>query len=540
MKKVLLVLLAALFLLTCLAGCTSSALDSDTTDLDEANTAINDTTDGLSEKITNLEGKIQSLESSLATIDTQIKDLDKTSDTKLLEETKAELQEEINAVKNELKKEIESISDTFNGVSTEKITNFETKISTLEATFKTLSESVKALQEKADKNGEDITDLKDKTDKNGEDITGLKNKTDKNGEDIADLKEKIETLEAEKSELETKLNENGEDIAALLERLEALEAEKNAMQAQISCLLGGSHSWEYTDNKDGTHNKTCSLCDFSINNDTHVYFFTYKGEDMFKTITASCACGDSHSLKYDCFCYDCGKPFHDVDENCYCKNCIDTMHNVDPTNGICNHCNEFTAEASVTIDGVKTYYSIINYALLAAIETDGALVVLENNATLRYYHEDFNKGTVTLDLNGKIFDSHSNYALRLEDTCNITVKDSVGTGKFADEKMLNSGDGTIIFESGSADTVFPSTDGTLIVTGGNIKNIYNNTKTATLTLSGGTFGLVETFADYHSLADLLAEGYCYYDSDGNVVDTNSISAVDGWYKVTNVTVAPIK
>ena len=299
-----------------------------------------------------------------------------------------------------------------------------------------------------------------------------------------------------------------------------------------------NHSVGYTDNGDGTHTEACDACDYEIISE-HSYTFT-PDEEIYGMIIALCACNEMHQLGYDCACYDCEKFFHNLDENCYCSNCRDYIHDVDPTNGICNRCNEFTAEASVTVDGTKTYYSIINYALLAAIENEGSLLVLENNAILRNHSNDFNGGTFTLDLNGKVFDSNSNYALNLNLTnTNITIKDSVGGGSFADNKTVTS-NGTITFESGSAYKVFPSSGGALIVKGGRVDYVYVNTKEATLTLSGGSFGSVKTFAEYYSLADLLAEGYCYYDADGNVIDIDSISPNGYWYEIKNVTVAPIK
>ena len=605
MKKVLSVLLASLLLLFCLAGCTSSSVNEDITDLQDSNTSINSTIEDLKEKAAALEEKIQSLESELTAANTKIEQLGKTDDTTLLEETKAALTAEIDAVKNDLKTALESISGTLskfndamnekmdglsesyqdaydaldgkiktedskikdsieqaNASFNEKITTLENKISALEAALEDFSEKVNLLQEKADKNGEDIADLKEKADKNDEDIADLKEKADKNGEDIADLKEKVEALESEKSELENKLDDSNEDIAALLERIKALEAEKNAMQIHLSCLLSGTHSLTfsdngdgthtgvcdtcgyevisnhsvgYTDNGDGTHTEFCDMCDYSLNKE-HSYTFTYD-EYMHSTI-AVCACSDKHELDHYCACYSCEKFFHTLDENCYCSNCRDYIHNVDPATGICDKCGEFTSEASVTVDGTKTYYSMVNYALLAAVANPDSLVVLENDATVRFYNDDFDNGSFTLDLNGKVFSSNSNYALN-ETNTNIIIKDSVGGGSFANGKTVTSS-GTIIIESGYLSSAFPSSGGKLIVKGGRVDSVHINVKTATLTLAGGSFGTVSTYASYYSLADLLEDGYCYYDANGNVIDIDSISPNGYWYEINNVTVAPIK
>ena len=472
----------------------------------------------------------------------------------------------------------DKISDTIEQAKTsfnEKITALEGRISNIESTLETLSQSVSALSEKVNKNESDIANLQ--------------GKVDGNETDISDLQEKVDALESEKSELESKLNDSNEDIAALLERIAALEAEKNAMQVHLSCLLSGTHSLTvsdngdgthtgvcdtcgyevvsnhsvgytdngdgthteicdacgyeittnhsvgYTNNEDGTHTKTCDACDYEITSE-HSYTFT-SNEDRHTNI-ASCACGENHYLDPYCACYSCEEFFHNVDENCYCSNCWDYIHNVNPTTGICERCNEFTSEASVTIGGTKTYYSMVNYALLAAVENPGSLVVLEKDATVRFYNHDFDNGNFTLDLNGKVFTANSNYALNEENT-NITIKDSVGGGSFANGKSVTSS-GTITFESGSAYKVFPSSGGALIVKGGRIDYVYVNTKSATLTLAGGSFGSVKTFAEYYSLADLLEEGYCYYDAGGNEIDIDSISADGNWYEIKNVTVAPKK
>lgn len=605
MKKVLSVLLASLLLLFCLAGCTSSSVNEDITDLQDSNTSINSTIEDLKEKAAALEEKIQSLESELTAANTKIEQLGKTDDTTLLEETKAALTAEIDAVKSDLKTALESISGTlskFNDAMNEKMDglseSYQDAYDALDSKIKTEDSKIKDSIEQAKASfNEKITTLENKIstleaalEDFSEKVNLLQKKADKNGEDIADLKEKVEALESEKSELENKLDDSNEDIASLLEKLEALEAEKNAMQGYLTCLLNGTHSFDtyrdnedgthtgrcdtcgyeiisnhsvgytdngdgthtgvcdtcgyeitsnhsvgYTNNEDGTHTETCDACDYEIISE-HSYTFTYD-EYMHCTIVV-CACSDKHQLDTYCACYSCDKFFHNLDENCYCSNCWDYIHNVDPTTGICDKCDEFTSEASVTVDGTKTYYSMVNYALLAAVANPDSLVVLENDATVRFYNDDFDNGSFTLDLNGKVFSSNSNYALN-ETNTNIIIKDSVGGGSFANGKTVTSS-GTIIIESGYLSSAFPSSGGKLIVKGGRVDSVHINVKTATLTLAGGSFGTVSTYASYYSLADLLEDGYCYYDANGNVIDIDSISPNGYWYEINNVTVAPIK
>lgn len=76
------------------------------------------------------------------------------------------------------------------------------------------------------------------------------------------------------------------------------------------------------------------------------------------------------------------------------------------------------------------------------------------------------------------------------DGATITVRDSVGGGKTL--KTVSSWSGTLINEDGT-------------------------------------------------LADILADGYCFYDKDGNAVDISTIQADEiGWYNLYNVTVGEIE
>ncbi len=578
-----------------------TTLDSKITELKTANTALDSkitelktAAQTLETKVQELETKAQTLESSLSQINTQIESLKQTNNATALEETKTALETEINALKGA----VETVKNSISTIRAEITAEIDTEVAGTAAEIGQISATidVKIAQIKSDINRitamlkDDAASTEEAIKALSNAVTALQTQADKNAEDITDLKEKIETLETEKDNLQSKLDENDEDIASLLEKLEALEAEKNAMQGYLSCLLSGTHSLNYSDNEDGTHTEACDTCGYAVISDhsvgytdngdgthtgvcdtcgyevisnhsvgytdngdgthteacdacdyeiisEHSYTFT-PDEEMHGMIIALCACNDKHQLDYSCACYSCEKFFHNLDENCYCSNCWDYIHNVDPTTGICNRCNEFTAEASVTVDGTKTYYSMVNYALLAAVANPDSLVVLENDATVRNYNDDFDNGSFTLDLNGKVFNANSNYALN-ETNTNIIIKDSVGGGSFANGKTVTSS-GTITIESGYLSTAFPSSGGKLIVKGGRVDSVHINVKTATLTLAGGSFGTVTTYADYYSLADLLEEGYCYYDEDGNVVDIDSISADGYWYKINNVTVAPIK
>ena len=71
-------------------------------------------------------------------------------------------------------------------------------------------------------------------------------------------------------------------------------------------------------------------------------------------------------------------------------------------------------------------------------------------------------------------------------------------------------------------------------------------KNSYILLSGGSIDMIMSYNrgdERDRIESFLADGYCYYDADGNVVDSDDIITDDryweGWYLLYDVTVAPI-
>ncbi|MBR2461856.1 MAG: hypothetical protein IKB33_01860 [Spirochaetaceae bacterium] len=200
--------------------------------------------------------------------------------------------------------------------------------------------------------------------------------------------------------------------------------------------------------------------------------------------------------------------------------------------GDCTICNTLVAAASITIDTVKTYYFTFEEAVAYANDKEDTVIVVENDCTVNG-SVDFESGSVTIDLNGKAIDSATNYIFFNADG-SITIRDSVGGGR-----TVKGVDGsTVIIEGGT--NAYLVGGNNLIVTGGNFARVAITTG-ETATISGGSFEDIEIHRSAGTLADMLADGYCFYDKDGNVVDVSTIQTdVHGWYNLYNVTVGAIK
>ena len=488
MKNSIFITLTALIICVCtvlgLTGCMSQ---------EDVNTSVNDAVSPLSEDIeaaskdiTELEEKAEALESKLSEVNTQIAGLNGKSDatSASLISMKSALDSQLSAIRDEitaLKAKDTAIEEKNNQISV-SITSLSERLATAEATINALSTAVEAITNQS--------------------------------------------------------NKNAEDIAALLQQIESLKNTDKDTQTQLDHLLRGNHNYDvYTDNKDGTHNKTCSECGNTVNNEKHSYTITESSSGYY-SFTASCPCGDTHNLGERCYCYQCDKSFHQLDENCVCLTCGEANHTVSAATGICQVCNKLAAQASITLSGTTTYYAIIDEAIAAAEEIDNCTIVLENNAQYRNTIKLVTKGNFTIDLNGKEFSSYGNYSLRVQGA-NLTIKDSKGGGKFIE--YFGAFGGTVTIESGElAGGILCSSTGILNIKGGKVSSVSINEKTATLKLSGGSMGKVSSYKDFYTPAQLLVEGYCYYDSNGNAIDTSTLQPDGYWYTLTNVTVAPIK
>ena len=217
---------------------------------------------------------------------------------------------------------------------------------------------------------------------------------------------------------------------------------------------------------------------------------------------------------------------------CVCGEEVIGAHTMSSKTGDCTICNTLVAAASITVDTVKTYYYTFEEAVAYANGKEGTVIVVENDCTVNDT-VDFESGSVTIDLNGKAIDSTSNYIFYNADG-SITIRDSVGGGR-----TVQSVDGsTVIIEGGTHAELVGGNN--LIVTGGNFARVAVTTG-ETATISGGSFEDIGIHSSVGTLADMLADGYCFYDKDGNVVDVSTIQTDEyGWYNLYNVTVGAIK
>ena len=138
----------------------------------------------------------------------------------------------------------------------------------------------------------------------------------------------------------------------------------------------------------------------------------------------------------------------------------------------------FVAAASITIDGVKTYYSTFEEAVAYANGKDGTVIVVENDCKTDS-SVDFESGSVIIDLDGKAIDSTTNYIFYYSGG-SITILDSVGGGR-----TVEGVDGSTVFIEGG--THEGSVGGSnLIVTDGKFAYVAV-TIGETSTISGGSF-----------------------------------------------------
>ena len=249
-------------------------------------------------------------------------------------------------------------------------------------------------------------------------------------------------------------------------------------------------------------------------------------EHQFDDNCVCTACGRQHDLSpSDCECRLCGETYHNMNDFCTCDTCGKSLHEIDTATGICSICNTMGAAASITDDGVKTYYALIDDAIKVGA---GKTIVLENNCKRQDIAVSFKSGTYVIDLNGFNYDCGSNIALRPNNSnTHITVLDSKGGGGMKSSNIkssVTSTSGTVVIKGGSFDIAnFSLSDGAqLIIYGGSFEQVYMN--------------------DYYgTLEDVLPEGYCFYDAEGNVVDVAAETENKGGFLyLYNVTVGEVR
>ena len=269
---------------------------------------------------------------------------------------------------------------------------------------------------------------------------------------------------------------------------------------EVDSANHASENYTYTDYSDGTHGKNCSECGITVASEAHTYVFEDNGDG---THTGTCACGNK----------------------------VTEEHNVSSTTGACLECKAFLAVASITVGDVKTYYVTLDEAITYANGQDSTVIVIENDCSVVNYTR-FTSGSTTVDLNGKTVNS-----ITVEGATVVTVRDSVGGGKTLES--VNGWEGTLIIEGGthSGETGCPQD---LVIKGGEFARVSVTTGD-NATVSGGSFEEIRIYHSVGKLADILAEGYCFYDKDGNVVDTSAmLTDVLGWYVLYDVTVGTDK
>jgi len=351
------------------------------------------------------------------------------------------------------------------------------------------------------------------------------------------LAEKAAGLESENSELK-KENETLKNCASGIHSFTAHKNGNDDGTHTLTCLCGKEevhNSDAYVDNGDGTHSPACDSCDY-VDTDTKEKHDKYVDRE-------SCICSVCDAQHYlpaadegRCFCYYCGEYIHSINEDCTCTRCSMTFHTVDSTTGVCSNCNNFAAAASITNDGVTTYYNTFDDALTDAMKKNNCMIVLENNCYRA--HAEINGGNIIIDLNGKTIGCGHNTSYSLVvNGGNVVVKDSAGGGKSL--RMVGAFGGTTTLEGGSFGHIICSKSGITNIVGGEYEEVSINSENAKLSISGGSFGMVDSAKDYYTLDQLLVDGYCYYDAEGKAIDVSALEPNGYWYELTNVTVGAV-
>ena len=179
--------------------------------------------------------------------------------------------------------------------------------------------------------------------------------------------------------------------------------------------------------------------------------------------------------------------------------------------------------ASVTTsNGVTNNYTSLDDALDAA--KDGDTVKLLGDAEITKWRSL--TAAITLDLNGKTITTQSNAELYIH--AQVIVQDSSTgeTGGMAGTALLNvQSNGDLIIQSGTFDGKITINDGKLTINGGtfNQEVALPRGNSDSVFFSGGTFAKIWYPNSSGSFLDLLADGYAFYDNDGNLVNAAEIS-----------------
>ena len=465
-------------------------------------------------------------------------------------------------------------------------------IETLEAT-KTELENAKATLETAKAT---LEEAKTKLEAEKAALEETKAKLESEKATLEDTKAKLESekaaLEEEMSQLEYDKNyeiyELNKEIADLEEYLDASKNEIDEADAKILTLvecLKGNHVYEtvtfdFFDNSYyGDIKFDCTACGLDyvyldmaaleMDYDTYGYYvkadFPIPEEDYPTRVDFVGRCSHEsqdiltvfksytykHKGEYDdwyemCRCSFCNNEYHEVGEDCRCVSCDGTFHRAGDDGETCTICSRSMVVASITVDGVKQNYVDFQDAIRAAEEIPGATIVLESDVYVEDSVYFYGEGMI-IDLNGySVIKAKSASYAYFYIYADLAFKDSVG-GSVC-EANINISSGTLMIMGGKYNDVGTGSDAaTICISGGSIGRLSRNMENSKILLSGGSIDFIISYNygnEVDRLESFLVDGYCYYDADGNVVDSDDIITDEefweGWYLLYNVTVAPIK
>lgn len=193
-------------------------------------------------------------------------------------------------------------------------------------------------------------------------------------------------------------------------------------------------------------------------------------------------------------------------------------HQMD-ANGTCIYCGASYVASVTASGGESTNYTSLDDALDAV--KDGDTVTLLSGAEITRWHS-LSKA-FTLELNGKTATTQLNAELYLH--AQVTVQDSSTgkTGGMAGTALLNvQSNGDLTIQSGTFNGRITINDGKLTIKGGTFNQEVDLPRgdSASVFFSGGTFANIWYPNSSGSFLDLLADGYAFYDKNGDLVNVS--------------------
>ncbi len=507
-----------------------AALEADKAELEADLATLEAEKKALSDENAALEASITAKNAEIATLNSSVASLEAEKTTLNGRVT------ELNAQITTLNERIAELEESGEADGTE-ITELKAKVATLESEKATLTTRVTELEGTITEKNATIADLEADV----EDLTSAKADleaqittlngtiTEKNNE-IATLNSSISALNTEKatltaqvSELEASIAEKDTQIASLTaekqaltdrvaeleDKNEALEEEKSELEEKIEALkncVKGNHSYLYNANGDGTHDKICSVCGDTVN------------EDHTPNETIGQICNG-----YKCAL--CDAWYGEAAEH----------GAMDPTTGLCSKgCGTNLAAAKVG----TIYYS--DFATATKNWTDGTTLTLyidvEGTGTITLSNK-----SVALDLNGHTY-SYSNRLFLIDAGAELTVTDSsagqtgslqctVNTVAIIVIGTLNIAGGKITSDARNYEIVACDDGGAVNISGGVVEHSGGDAVSLDLqygsicNITGGRIRSIIIFDVELRVggdADIDLVGYC-----GGVIDLRAATNIDG-------------